>query len=451
MSSNNLKKHFFWKYAFIKDGLFSERGSFSYDGLMSAIRLFYAFMLYFVFLLFTKDLQKLASNYPNSPIWPIKLLHVFIRHEYVPYGIGLGLFLSTIIAVLFIEKRTTRIFVFLFYFLFVAYNSSYGKINHNYHHLVYLLFGLIFLPSKMNNNHLLKTKVVFSSIQLFILFTYSISGFWKLNKGLAQFFKDEESIFSVNSLSNHIAKRIMETNQDTLFGEWLINQPHLGFLLLLSAVYVELCSVFILFRPSIHRFWGISLILMHFNIYIFMGIGFTSPCIVLAFLFLTSPFADKKFNLRKTLTSLPLFGSIISSFLFFIQRKRKNIILFYDGECGVCNYFVQFLLKNKVRNISFAPIGGEHYQKTFSDETSYQEIDTIIIHDVNETKIRSQAIIRAISLSQSSLRFLAYFLALVPSEIADVLYIGFAKIRKRIIKNNSCNLLTHEQRQLFLN
>lgn len=281
---------------------------------------------------------------------------------------------------------------------------------------------------------------------------YSLSGFWKIKAGIEQLDLGQQSIFSLNSLSNHIARRLMETNDTSILGEFLIQNSVFGFILLLGAAYLELFSLIVFFRPKLHRYWGAALMLMHLGIGLGMSINFTHSTLVLGLLLVASPLQRKERSLIKILTDLPLFGGIFWLIqTIFSRKKYENIILFYDGSCGFCNSFVQFILKNKIeKTMRFAPLRGETYEKVFGKKNVLSNFDSLVFFNPdNQTSyIHSKSALMSLWMCKNSIKYLILF-AIIPSEISDQFYKLFAIIRKKL-PARECKLLSQDERVFFI-
>ena len=183
---NKIEKHFFWKYAFNSNSIFPTEHkdvSIKIDTLVSCS---YLFILFIVFLQFNniKDYEALT---PNFLLWPVLWVNYFDFRLVLNLSV-LVLFFSSLLAAFKPYVRWFRIIVFVTFLIFTAIINSYVKINHIFHNIIVILFGFIFFPKSNDTKSSLKKNLVFASIQFFILFTYSISGLWKVAFMFKQFF-----------------------------------------------------------------------------------------------------------------------------------------------------------------------------------------------------------------------------------------------------------------------
>lgn len=157
------------------------------------IRIFYVI----IFLLESQKFSRWTSllNKTNiDPIWPV----YWLNYVNIQFGILCILYLglcSSLLAITFPNLRITRFLVFLSLLEFTAFNSSFGKINHDNHLSILLSFILIFLPTrwdslkKVNRYTKNATLIVFASCQSFIMLTYTMAGFGKIFRAILQGFQ----------------------------------------------------------------------------------------------------------------------------------------------------------------------------------------------------------------------------------------------------------------------
>ena len=123
----------------------------------------------------------------------------------------------------------------------------------------------------------------------------------------------------------------------------------------------------------------------------------------------------------------------------------KKPIIFFDGNCGVCNFFVQFVLKwDKKEFFYFAHLNSDFTKKVLSDLDSldYFKKDSILLLDYNlNIWTYSTAVLKIFR----ELKFFSsfYFFILIPKFLRDTVYKIFAKNRHLFIKNK-CTVLNKD-------
>lgn len=135
-----------------------------------------------------------------------------------------------------------------------------------------------------------------------------------------------------------------------------------------------------------------------------------------------------------------------------------EIVVFYDGVCGLCNRLNRFLLARDRRGaLRFAPLQGRLAAETLARYgIRADDLDTVhVISGRNTANARllrrSRAVLHAVEQLGGIWRVAARIGALVPAGIADVLYELVARNRYRIFgRYEACALPPPEWRSRFL-
>lgn len=290
------------------------------------VRLFYALML---FILSQKLglLIKFSNISQIDPLWPV----YWVEYTSVPKSFFLifsVLLLFNFICILNTNVRIYRAVFFIALLQFLAFHYSLGKINHDMHTWLFASFFLIFLPTLNSNKksisitdkHNYLTIVWFC---IFItLFFYSLAGFWKVYGSLIHILNNEPSILSLDVFARLISHRLLQTDSHTLLGPFFIKNYFLGWISHLSFIYIELFCFLIAFRPSLHRIWGILLVLFHLGVMLTMGISFDKTLIYDALFLICSPFAPSNIRFKTILYDLPVLSLILQSIPKFKSTLR---------------------------------------------------------------------------------------------------------------------------------
>ena len=152
---------------------------------------------------------------------------------------------------------------------------------------------------------------MFWSAQFLLLIFYTLTGFWKLVAGFYQFFLGETGAFSLNALAIHTAARLMETHANSFLGNFLIEHPLISGPFFWGAIYLECAAFFVAFRPRLHRQWGLAMILFHMANFLAMTINFKKNILVLALLFVMSPFFPEQSKWLRNFSDWPLIGRLV--------------------------------------------------------------------------------------------------------------------------------------------
>jgi len=117
-------------------------------------------------------------------------------------------------------------------------------------------------------------------------------------------------------------------------------------------------------------------------------------------------------------------------------------VIFYDGECGVCDRLVQFVLPRDPRGyFHFAALQSEHARKQLAAAgMPTDDFDTMVLIESGKVYVRSSAALRVLR----RLRWpwpIFYPFIVVPAFVRDVVYRFIARNRHRwFARPESCGL-----------
>lgn len=134
-----------------------------------------------------------------------------------------------------------------------------------------------------------------------------------------------------------------------------------------------------------------------------------------------------------------------------MTSKNSQPVLFFDGVCGLCNRFVDFLLKHDTRGrVSLAPLQGETAAASLPGHVLH-ELDTVVFLEGDQWQIRSSAIVRIFWKLGGIWSLLGTLLWIVPKPIRDLAYRVIAANRYRLFgKHDTCRMPTAAERARFL-
>lgn len=126
-------------------------------------------------------------------------------------------------------------------------------------------------------------------------------------------------------------------------------------------------------------------------------------------------------------------------------------LVFYDGECGLCDHAVQYILKRDVENhFCFAPLQGETAARLLQGK--FQNVDSLILIENYETNpmvfVEGEAILRICRKLPYPTRILSAF-SIVPKFITNACYRFVARHRKQLM-GTTCILPDKSQPNRFL-
>ena len=124
-------------------------------------------------------------------------------------------------------------------------------------------------------------------------------------------------------------------------------------------------------------------------------------------------------------------------------------IVFFDGVCGLCNHFVNFLIRyDKKKKFFFSPLDGITIQKTKA--ASFASEQTMVFLKGNRMFTKSRGALEAIAALGGFFSVAKVFL-LVPPFIRDFIYSQVAKHRYQWFgKKEECRIPTSEEKPNFL-
>lgn len=126
--------------------------------------------------------------------------------------------------------------------------------------------------------------------------------------------------------------------------------------------------------------------------------------------------------------------------------------LFYDGDCGFCNHWVQWILKNDSRDqFLFAALQSDFGQDFLKERgLKTQEFNTLYLWKPGHFYMeKSQAVTKIAKILGGKYKLLANF-NFLPKYLADIIYDQIAKNRLKL-SSQSCLLPTIEERKKFVN
>lgn len=131
-------------------------------------------------------------------------------------------------------------------------------------------------------------------------------------------------------------------------------------------------------------------------------------------------------------------------------RTQNQNILFYDGECSFCNFWVQFFSdRDRNKQIYFAPLQGTT-AKNILPQNLITQPETLVFYYQGQFLTKSSAILRALREIQYSPDLL-FVIKLIPLSILNSIYDFIARHRHHFFKKNSfCPIPTEELKKQLL-
>lgn len=121
-------------------------------------------------------------------------------------------------------------------------------------------------------------------------------------------------------------------------------------------------------------------------------------------------------------------------------NEIKNPVLFYDGQCNLCNGAVQFVLsREKNDQIRFASLQSELGKRLIS-KYNLQDVDSLILYENGRIFLKSNAALRVAKHLKQPYNSLSK-LGFIPALLRNAVYDLIAKFRYSIFgKTESCQI-----------
>lgn len=126
-------------------------------------------------------------------------------------------------------------------------------------------------------------------------------------------------------------------------------------------------------------------------------------------------------------------------------------IVLYDGECGLCNRSVKFLLARDGGQLYYAPLQGETAAALREAHPEIpRTLESVVLVEDGKVRLRSKAFLYGAKYLTRPWRW-AYALRWLPAFLLDLGYRLVARIRYRVWgKYETCQLPTTDQRAKLL-
>jgi predicted DCC family thiol-disulfide oxidoreductase YuxK len=133
------------------------------------------------------------------------------------------------------------------------------------------------------------------------------------------------------------------------------------------------------------------------------------------------------------------------------EADQPTNVVYFDGVCGLCNRFVDFVLSRDRRGaIRFAPLQGDTAKHR--SIAVAPNLDTVVWSDSRGREfLRSAAAVRVLWQLGGVWRLIGWLLWLIPLPLRDLGYRMIAANRYRLFgKKETCRMPTPAERARFL-
>lgn len=107
------------------------------------------------------------------------------------------------------------------------------------------------------------------------------------------------------------------------------------------------------------------------------------------------------------------------------------MIIYFDGQCGLCDRFVQFVLRrDRAARYRFAPLQGSTARERVAASLGPESSQTVILEEGGRFRVRSDAALAILTGLGGAWR-LAGLLRVIPRPLRDAVYDLVARNRNR--------------------
>ncbi len=131
---------------------------------------------------------------------------------------------------------------------------------------------------------------------------------------------------------------------------------------------------------------------------------------------------------------------------------KNKYIVFYDGECGFCNHWVQWILERDEKdNFLFSSLQSEFGQQFLNERNLPNQVfDTLYLWKPQSFYLTKYQAILKISSELGGIYSLVSVGKIIPDFIGNRFYNLISRNRKKLAANQ-CFLPNEQQRKKFLN
>jgi len=126
-------------------------------------------------------------------------------------------------------------------------------------------------------------------------------------------------------------------------------------------------------------------------------------------------------------------------------------VIFFDGVCGLCNRFVDFVLRRRRgREFRFSPLQGETARQWLAGN-EWATLNSIVLLDEMGEHRQSTAVVRILRRLGGVWNVAGMLLWLIPRPLRDLGYRAVAASRYRLFgRKETCRLPSEKEKDCFL-
>jgi hypothetical protein len=282
------------------------------------VRVFYA-CLFFILIGFYNDWDRWLKHTAFELLWPVW----WFNWTGPKVGVALVVFgapVAAFAAMVWPHVRIARFAAALGILMFAAFFNSFGMTMHGLHGWLWVAALFVPLPDgsvervASSTTRAQRYLRVFWSAQAALLLFYSLSGVFKVAAAIEQWSHGQVHALAPEALARHTAYRLLEgaTVSEFTAGPLIAHHPWIGYPFFLTAIFLEVFSFLAAFRPAVHRYWALGVILMQIGIFFTLTIMFTWHILIVALIIVCSPFAPQQAQLWAVVRQFPVIGDLLA-------------------------------------------------------------------------------------------------------------------------------------------
>jgi hypothetical protein len=257
---------------------------------MAVIRGFYGLVFLAVVVALARKI--LVAMTVGPPEWPVEILSWIPAIAFDPLSalcVAAVLVFALIACLNPLESRWARLGVALSLLFLVGLASSYGKVFHSFHGIIFAAFVLALMPLRRGDSSM--GQAVFLA-QLSAVLGYGMAGLWKV-RTLVEVGIDGGLAQVLESLSNAIAfEHLRYSHELRPISAFFMDNVELTGFMFFGLVALQTLSPVLVWVRSLHLWLGLGLLLFHILSEVIVSIPFRPQTGLVILLLIGSPFTD---------------------------------------------------------------------------------------------------------------------------------------------------------------
>ena len=299
--------------------------TFSSDKLDILLRIFYSVSLGLIIhrfsprITFPSWLENRFFEWSWSVIW----IDHFKHKIFIILMIFLFTLVFCVLSLLFVRSIWIKTLCAMGFFLLSAIEFSLRDAGHYLHSWLFVFIVFAFIGQDRK-----KDRFFFHTAQFYLMMTYCLSGLHKLTA----FFQyvTKSGLKNLEPIEKSIAVRIYDfpyyNTGKAILSEVSSWPSSLSLFLWALVIYFQISCIFVFFRPSLYRLWGIFIVFFHLVTVFMLQVMFLYNMILVSFLFIETPY-NIKFSFKKALLDMPGVPSLFYLTSLFYRFLRKISLL----------------------------------------------------------------------------------------------------------------------------